>query len=589
MHFLTPLFEGTRTGWTMLAIAAIVLISSIVVLARLRWIQSRPIATCIVLSVLAHALLVVSAYMTRFFDVPAWPGDPGIRVRLADTSLAATSHPPVSQRWDALSVEPPPAPTMTPLPELPAEPTDAPPAVPLASEALPTLKAEVPAPAAPLVVDRPIDGPARPGSAPSPAGQEFANSSDVPSTADLPDSVAGPEMAAVEDEHWQPGGDTGSHRAAESKATAPAPPSASRPDRAPSERLPARYRARLAVNRDEILRQRGGNADTEAAVQAGLAWLAANQSADGGWDASQHGGGRGQLVEGHFRGPAGLQADAGISGLALLAFLGAGHTHLHGDHTETVRRGLEYLLRVQAGNGDLAGNATNFARMYCHGMATLALNEAVAMTGDERLLPFAELGTRYSLGCQHPTTGGWRYRPGDQGDMSQFGWQLMAIASGEQAGLRIPSNSFQGMRRFLASVTRGDRGGLASYRPGSGATRAMTAEAMACRGFLGIDDPAADEEATEFLMDELPSQGAANLYYWYYATLALSQTDSAAWQSWNHSLQATLLPRQRQDGSLTGSWDCNTVWGGHGGRVYSTALATLCLEVYYRYPLRAGR
>ena len=27
----------------------------------------------------------------------------------------------------------------------------------------------------------------------------------------------------------------------------------------------------------------------------------------------------------------------------------------------------------------------------------------------------------------------------------------------------------------------------------------------------------------------------------------------------------------------------NTVWGGYGGRVYTTAMATLCLEVYYRY------
>ena len=27
----------------------------------------------------------------------------------------------------------------------------------------------------------------------------------------------------------------------------------------------------------------------------------------------------------------------------------------------------------------------------------------------------------------------------------------------------------------------------------------------------------------------------------------------------------------------------NTVWGGCGGRIYTTAMATLCLEVYYRY------
>ncbi len=378
-------------------------------------------------------------------------------------------------------------------------------------------------------------------------------------------------------------------RVATATPVAASPPPIARAAERPAERLPARYRARLATDRDEILRRRGGNAQTEAAVQAGLAWLAAQQLADGRWDASQHGAGRGQLVDGHFRGPAGLQADTGITGLALLAFLGAGQTHLHGDHTETVRRGLEFLLRTQAANGDLAGDATDFARMYCHGMATLALNEALAMTGDQRLLRFVEQGTRYTLGCQHPKNGGWRYRPGDQGDTSQFGWQLMAIVSGEQAGLRIPSPTTQGMHRFLASVARGNRGGLASYRPGSGATRAMTAEAMACRGFLGIADLAADAEAIEFLLEELPGQGPANFYYWYYATIALSQTDSAAWKQWNDALQAALLPRQRRDGQLAGCWDCDTVWGAHGGRVFTTALATMCLEVYYRYPLRESR
>jgi len=36
-------------------------------------------------------------------------------------------------------------------------------------------------------------------------------------------------------------------------------------------------------------------------------------------------------------------------------------------------------------------------------------------------------------------------------------------------------------------------------------------------------------------------------------------------------------------GSLKGSWDPDPVWGGHGGRVYATAMAALTLEVYYRH------
>jgi hypothetical protein len=49
-------------------------------------------------------------------------------------------------------------------------------------------------------------------------------------------------------------------------------------------------------------------------------------------------------------------------------------------------------------------------------------------------------------------------------------------------------------------------------------------------------------------------------------------------------MQAAVVSLQRQDpGSLQGSWDPDPVWGGHGGRVYATAMAALTLEVYYRY------
>ena len=40
---------------------------------------------------------------------------------------------------------------------------------------------------------------------------------------------------------------------------------------------------------------------------------------------------------------------------------------------------------------------------------------------------------------------------------------------------------------------------------------------------------------------------------------------------------------QVTDGRDAGSWNTNTVWGGYGGRVYTTAMAAMCLEVYYRY------
>ena len=36
-------------------------------------------------------------------------------------------------------------------------------------------------------------------------------------------------------------------------------------------------------------------------------------------------------------------------------------------------------------------------------------------------------------------------------------------------------------------------------------------------------------------------------------------------------------------GCARGSWPPTDQWGAHGGRIYSTALAVLTLEVYYRF------
>lgn len=398
----------------------------------------------------------------------------------------------------------------------------------------------------------------------SPGERQESSAADAPDVAPPPASGDGWTMTSV------PGG-------AAWELAAPQPTAESR-------ELPDAYRSRSAAQRAAALARGGGNGMTEASVQAALHWLAANQSADGRWDCSLHGGGREMKTLGHDRGGAGGEADTAVTGLAVLAFLGAGHTHYDGKYSATVRRGLEFLARTQAADGNLAGNAELFARMYCHGMATLALGEAYGMTGDSGLRPFVQRAVGYTIRSQHPVTGGWRYQPGDEGDTSQLGWQLMALHSAELAGLPIPVATRNGMIRFLNTVTAGPQRGLASYRPRTTPSRTMTAEAMVCRAFLGLQpgEPAL-REAVAYLLQETPQGGPFNEYYWYYATLALFQIQGSAWEAWNAALQERLLASQETRGTLAGSWPSDTVWGGYGGRVYTTAMNALCLEVYYRH------
>ncbi len=359
--------------------------------------------------------------------------------------------------------------------------------------------------------------------------------------------------------------------------------------------LPPIYRLRVAPERQKLSGKLGGSRQSEEAVRLGLRWLASVQSEDGSWSASRWGGGRAVPVAGRDRRQAGTNADMGITGLALLAFLGDGHTHTtDGDYKTTVSRGLQFLIDRQAKDGNLSGNASLFAAMYCHGMASFAISEAYAMTNDGRLRPTVRRAIEYIVAAQHPKTGGWRYRVGDTGDTSQLGWQLMALKSAALAGIPMPGRTEDGIRRYLTTVSRGRYGGLACYRPGQRISRPMTAEALACRQFLG-DSPnsAASSEASEYITGELPGSELQrgqklNFYYYYYATIALYQRQDDHWKQWNAALQSTLIASQERQGNQAGSWHSDTAWGGYGGRVYTTAMATLCLEVYYRFlPLYA--
>ena len=349
--------------------------------------------------------------------------------------------------------------------------------------------------------------------------------------------------------------------------------------------LPGAYRLRTLPNRVSLVQTRGGTPETEAAVKASLKWLADNQSADGRWDPRVHGGGRPVTVLGHDRQKAGSHADTAVTGLALLAFLASGQTHLEGDYREDVRRGLDFLIRTQAADGNLAGEAETFEFMYSHAMAACALSEAYGMTRDTRLREPVSRAVGYTLRAQDPRGGGWRYRPGDAGDTSILGWQLMSLKSAELAGIPIPENTRRGIIRYLQSVASGKHGGQASYRPGEAVSRSMTAEALVCWQFLGIarQNPACDE-AGDFVLGEMPStESVTNFYYWYYGTLSMYQLQGRYWQQWNAALRDVVVRRQIKEGPQAGSWDTADVWGPSGGRIYTTALATLTLEVYYRF------
>lgn len=356
--------------------------------------------------------------------------------------------------------------------------------------------------------------------------------------------------------------------------------------------VPSTYRLRTLARRKDVARKYGGTEESEKAVEASLRWLSLAQSPEGYWDANAYGAGRVKIDnEGVDRQNAGAQSDAGVTALAVLAFLGAGYTHEEGQYADQIDRALRWLVDNQTADGFLGGKAGHYDRMYCHAMATYAIAEAYGMqndpTTDTRLREPLRRAVGYIVELQNPSDGGWRYVKGQKSDMSMFGWQLMALKSAEIAGLPIPDGVRTKMETFLIDRSLGQYGGLAAYRvtePALPPTPSMTAEALFCKQMLGIRRThPASKEAVSYLMQNLPKRSEYNEYYWYYGTLAMYQYGGDGWKQWNESLRDLLIAEQQSSGDNAGSWDPLPPWGPYGGRVYSTALCTLCLEVYYRF------
>jgi hypothetical protein len=568
---VSPCFASVQLGYWLAWGGSLALSVVLVVLMWTRWGQSRPLHKCAALSLLVHLML---AFLTMTVRIVAGDGGGGgggapIRVRIVqDRGTSSTMASLANGEATANEVAPQLLAALPPKDEKPVAIAETPPK----PDKFESAKSIIDKPetfAAPALIAAP--------------------------TPDKTVEVAKPMDAPPQPLALQPPLAPSSVATTSPSPTTPAsPPPASAPAAAASSGLTDAYSLRSASDRLSLIEGQGGNAKTEAAVVAALNWLVVAQSRDGRWSANQFGAGQEQMVLGQDRGGAGRNADTGVSALALLAFLGAGHSHIQGEYRDTVRRGVDFLLRSQAADGSLFGDSTMYAQMYCHSMATFALAETQALSGDRRLEPAVIKAVNYSLSAQNAGTGGWRYRPGDTGDTSQMGWQLMGLASAKRAGIRIPDQTWNRVDRFLRSVRRGNFGGLASYRPDSPASTSMTAESLYCHLVLeemsgvGIAEQAADE-ATNQVLASLPTPERINLYYWYYATLALhhrqqvSETSTNAWHTWNEALTGALLSTQITDGSNAGSWDANCQWGGYGGRVYTTALAAMCLEVYYRY------
>jgi hypothetical protein len=351
--------------------------------------------------------------------------------------------------------------------------------------------------------------------------------------------------------------------------------------------FPAEFAGRGGANKSDAILKWGGNRDSELAVARGLAWLARQQRPDGSW-----------VFDGEDK-----QHVIASTGMAVLPFLAAGFTHKNDSiYKRVVASALNFLTKNCPSGANAGMMSTN---MYAQAIGTLALCEAYGMTKDRGLLlASAQAAINYIVRAQGPN-GSWGYSAGAAGDTSIVGWQIQALQAARLSkDIVVPDATIKKAIAFLDLAAAGSRKSAYGYNNNTGATpgTSLTAVGLLCRYYIdkwGPDHPGL-ADGVQGLMKRSPGVGAArptlDMYYYYYATQVVHFFEGDDWKNWNEgSKQADgtrkggmrdwLIELQsKKPGANHGSWEPDTGFIGRScGRLGTTALSILTLEVYYRH------
>jgi len=350
--------------------------------------------------------------------------------------------------------------------------------------------------------------------------------------------------------------------------------------------------------------------DVIAVLQA-QKWLAAQQKQGGRWMCETWQGGH-EIY------------DVGVTALALLALQSYGNTLTYGDYQSNIQRGVDFLTTIQNKNGGF-GRETGQANPFNQALATMALCEAYAY-GEQplKLVEPIQRALSYIHNSRNPYSG-WRYAsvPNGNSDSVVTAWMCLALMAAKGAGFSIDEIALKHADDWFRTMT-GETGRV-GYALGSGGgpgslafryakpfdnskisrsiSDSITAGALAVRLLQATPtDPSGQlqwklasfyedlQRQLAMLRKNVPKVGQVGDYhYWFWASLATHQYGDEAWSTWRSALHQVLRAKQETAGvdeserELTGSWAPDTVWAAWGGRIYTTAMATLILTTEMRY------
>ncbi|MBS0201510.1 MAG: terpene cyclase/mutase family protein [Planctomycetes bacterium] len=310
--------------------------------------------------------------------------------------------------------------------------------------------------------------------------------------------------------------------------------------------------------------------EVDDAIVRALRYLSLQQQPSGGWNVDAFGG----------------EATSATS-LAVMSFLGAGHTPGEGPYGESINRGVQFVIDHQDANGMLI-HRHGHGPMYDHGISTLMLAEASGMVPERQAAATRkalEQAIRLILASQMVAKppdqrGGWRYTPNTtESDLSVTGWQLMALRAAKDIGCDVPAENIDLAIDYVKRCTPRDGRGF-GYQPRNGATPVLTGTGLLALQVCGEEESIEVQRAAEFLQTRpLRFRDSWFNYGVYYTTIAMYKRGGDDWKRARPQLFQELLNHQLPDGS----WQSGNQNEANFGRTYCTAMSVLALTVEYEY------
>lgn len=349
----------------------------------------------------------------------------------------------------------------------------------------------------------------------------------------------------------------------------------------------------------------GGSGEGQLALARGLQWLAKVQNSDGSWGSGAKG------------------FNPALTGMAVLAFLAHGETPSSARYGETVMKGIQKL--VSYANSGAAGVSCD-QHQYGHAIVTYALAEAAAMTKIPVVTEAMDKCTTVIVNGIN-SKGGFHYnyrynKDNPNCDLSYGGWNYQALKAAFAAGSTVPKlaetldKSILGIKEnyskngkyfFYETHAKGSKEMAATMTPVGVLCLQLLGDGKSKEVRDGIDYITKDRNGA--LMDmSWKTRGARTereyawaIYAWYYQTQVLFQAgdgkkDDPNWRKWRLSFEKALVTEQNTEGywespaqkypgqtnSFRETSDADFA-SDMNLRVYSTALSSLMLEVYYRF------